>query len=79
MIKTKAKLPKRGQHELMSARGYLAVSTVARLCGVTRAAVGLWLEQGHVASTRVGLRIYVQRKSLESFLGSEGAKMLDQP
>jgi len=72
------KQPKRGQNAIMQARGYLAVSTVAKMCGVTRAAVGLWLAQGHVGFTRVGMRIYVQRKSLEAFLGVEGAKMLEQ-
>jgi hypothetical protein len=67
---------KRGQDDLMREQGYMPVAAVAKQCGVTRATVDLWMKS-HVEFTRVGLRIYVKRASLESFLGPEGAKMLE--
>jgi len=69
----------RVQDQLMRKRGYLSISTIARQCGVTRATVDLWLKQEppRVRYTRVGLRIFVERRSLEQFLGPEGSKMLD--
>jgi hypothetical protein len=39
--------------------------------------VRLWMQNGHVESTRVGLRVYIKRESLENFLGDEGATMLE--
>ena len=60
----------------MREQGFLSVSAVAQQCGVTRASVDLWIKNGHVEHTRVGLRIYIQRKSLEEFLGPDGKKML---
>jgi hypothetical protein len=35
------------------------------------------VKNGHVDETRVGMRVYIQRKSLEAFLGPEGQKMLE--
>ena len=67
---------KRGQDDLMREQGYMPVAAVAKQCGVTRATVDLWMK-GHVEFTRVGLRIYVKRASLESFLGEQGKKMLE--
>ena len=67
---------KRGQDDLMREQGYMPVAAVAKQCGVTRATVDLWMKS-HVEFTRVGLRIYVKRASLEAFLGPEGAKMLE--
>jgi hypothetical protein len=68
---------KRGQDEKMREQGFLPVSAVAKQCGVTRASVDLWMKNGHVEHTRVGLRIYIERKSLEAFLGVDGSKMLE--
>ena len=68
---------KRGQDSLMREQGYMPVAAVAKQCGVTRATVDLWARNGKVATTRVGMRIYVQRKSLEEFLGEQGKKMLE--
>ena len=74
---TKTKKPlRREQDELMRARGFLPVAEVAAQCGVTRAAVDIWMSKGHIRSTRVGLRVYIQRSSLEDFLGPDGATML---
>lgn len=66
----------REQDDLMRSRGFLPVPEVAQKCGVTRATVDLWMRK-HIKFTRVGMRIYIQRKSLEAFLGPDGAKMLD--
>ena len=78
MRKPKEKKPlHRGQDDRMREQGFLPVSAVASQCGVTRATIDLWMRDGHVEFTRVGLRIYVKRASLESFLGPEGAKMLE--
>ena len=68
---------KRGQDDLMREQGYMPVAAVAKQCGVTRATVDLWARNGKVFTTRVGLRIYIQRASLEVFLGPEGTKMLE--
>ena len=77
MNKTQQKKPlKRGQDDKMRAQGFLPVSAVAKQCGVTRATVDLWMKE-HIESTRVGMRIYIKRASLEAFLGPEGAKMLE--
>ena len=73
----KKKPLQRGQDSLMLAQGYLSVSAVSVQCGVTRATVDLWARNGKVTTTRVGMRVYVQRKSLEEFLGEQGKKMLE--
>ena len=76
MNKNTKKPMKRGRDAWMQARGYMPISAVAKQCGVTRATVNLWSKK-HVESTRVGTRIYLNRKSLAQFLGPEGATMLD--
>jgi excisionase family DNA binding protein len=68
---------KRGQDGLMGDRGFLSIAAVAKQCGVTVMTVRLWVKNGHVDETRVGMRVYIQRKSLEAFLGPEGQKMLE--
>ena len=68
---------KRGQDDLMRERGFMSIAAVAKQCGVTVMTVRLWVQNGHIVETRVGLRVYIQRASLEKFLGPEGAKMLE--
>ncbi len=68
---------KRGQDDLMGERGFMSVASVAKQCGVTVMTVRLWLEKEHITGTRVGLRVYIERASLEKFLGPQGVKMLE--
>ena len=68
---------KRGQDDLMREQGYMPVVAVAKQCGVTRASVELWVKNGHIQFTRVGLRVYIDRASLVKFLGVQGSKLLE--
>ena len=67
---------KRAQEDRMREQGYLTVADTARLAGVNRQSVNLWIEKRSIKTTRVGLRIYVERASLETYLGPEGARAL---
>ena len=56
--------------------GYLTLQDTARICGVTRMAVGFWVRDRKVLALRVRRRVYVERASLASYLGAEAAEKL---
>ena len=64
------------QEDRMRAQGYLTVAETARLAGVNRQSVNLWIAKGAIQHTRVGLRIYIVKASLVAYLGPDGAKAL---
>jgi len=67
---------KRPQEDRMREQGFLTIAETARLAGVNRQTVNLWIEKESIKATQVGLRIYVQRASLVTYLGPDGAKAL---
>ena len=75
MLKSSKPL-KRAQEDRMREQGFLSVAETARLAGVNRQTVNLWIAKGAITSTNVGLRVYVIRASLVTYLGPDGAKAL---
>jgi len=67
---------KRPQEARMREQGFITVAETARLAGVNRQTVNLWIEKGSIKTIRVGLRIYVVQASLVKYLGPEGAQAL---
>jgi hypothetical protein len=65
-----------GQAERMRARGYASASAVARMVGVTPAAISGWVERGNVAVIRVGGRVYIDLRSVLAYLGPQAAAAL---
>ena len=58
----------------MAEIGWLTVAKTAEAAGVTAAAVYDWIKAEKIASTQVGGRVYVLKKSLVNYLGPIGAK-----
>ena len=75
-MSTTRKPMKREQEERMRAQGFITVAETARLAGVNRQTVNLWIDKSHVESITVGQRIYIVRDSLAEYLGPVGAKAL---
>jgi DNA-binding XRE family transcriptional regulator len=76
MSKEKKQPPRRLQEERMRAKGYMTVADVAAVAGVNRQTVNLWLAKGALTSIHVAERIYIEKKSLETYLGPEGVRAL---
>jgi hypothetical protein len=64
------------QEEMMLKKGYLSAATAAKRVGRARYTVQRWFEQGHVAGTKAGARIYVSIESLKGYLGHDATAML---
>ena len=64
------------QAERMRARGFASASAVARMVGVTPAAISGWVERGNVKILRVGGRVYVDLHSVLQYLGPQAAAAL---
>jgi len=66
----KVKIPKlRGRPVSTAPPGYMTVPEVAHLLGCVHSTVYRWLNKGKVREIRVGAQRYVERKSLQAFLG----------
>jgi excisionase family DNA binding protein len=64
------------QRDIMHTLGYLTVGEVAEKVGRTEVTVYQWVEEGKVASRRLGRSVYVERKSLLAYLGADNAALL---
>lgn len=60
----------------MGNSGYMTVAEVAKICGVTRQTVNLWIQKKVIAAVKVGYRVYIERKSLLKYLGPDAARIL---
>ena len=60
----------------MRIRGYASASEVARMVGVTPAAISGWVDRGKVRVLHVGGRVYVDMRSVLEYLGPQAAAAL---